>query len=339
MRKLSWSAAAALAFFLSNPLHTAQSAEPRGWKHGIVQPKGDAGFVAMVKEGGFAEREGLSLQLVPLQNDSLLVKALLAGEIDSYQAGTAATLVAAAHGAKLAILGCSWVVLPQSLFVRGDIGSVEDLKGKALAISAPGAQADLLARLMLHQHGMKPDSVRFADMGSDADRFKALVAGKVDAAISSSEFARVAKAAGLKSLVAAKDIAPDFVRFCEVTSAARVEKSRDRVVRFLAADILAHRHALADRKDEIAVADKVTGLAADDPRAAAMYDFVTASRAIDPDLAIPAKKLAWMQDLLVQAGTIAKPVDLGPFLATDIHDEAKALADAEGAPVASGAAR
>src|SRR3954463_12295944 len=114
MRKLGWSAAAAFAFLLSNPLQPTLAAELRSWRHGIVQPKGDAGFVAMVKEGGFAERQGVSLELVPLQNDSLLVKALLAGEIDSYQAGPGATLIAASRGAKLAIIGCSWTGLPQS---------------------------------------------------------------------------------------------------------------------------------------------------------------------------------------------------------------------------------
>jgi NitT/TauT family transport system substrate-binding protein len=336
MRKLGWSAAAAFAFILSNPLQSTQSAELRSWRHGIVQPKGDAGFVAMVKEGGFAERQGLALTLVPLQNDALLVKALVAGEIDSYQAGTAATLVAASHGAKLAILGCSWTGLPQSLFVRPGIDSIDSLAGKSLAISAPGAQADLLARMLLLKHGMKAEALRFVDMGSDADRFKALVAGKVDAAISSSEFDREAAAAGIKSLVAARDVAPDFVRFCEVTSAERLAKSRDSVLRFLAADILATRHALADRAAEIAVTRKLTGLGAEDERAPAMYDFVRHSRAVDPDLAIPADKLAWMQDLLVQTGNIAKPVDLAPLLASDLNREAKALADREPAPVPSG---
>jgi len=306
------------------------------WRHGIVQPKGDAGFVTMVKEGGFAERQGLDLTLAPLQNDALLVKALLAGEIDSYQAGTSATLIAASRGAKLAILGCSWTGLPQSLFVRAGIGSVADLKGKSLAISAPGAQADLLARVLLLREGMEADEVRFVDMGSDADRFKALESGKVDAAISSLEFAGEARRAGLVSLVPAGEIAPDFVRFCEVTSAERLQTSRDSVVRFLAADIAAHRYALAHRDAEIALTRKMIDLPPEDERAAAMFDFVAHSRAVDANLALPAQKLAWMQDLLVKAGNIAKPQDLAPLLAHDVNRAARELADHDKEPVATG---
>jgi NitT/TauT family transport system substrate-binding protein len=269
----------------------------------------------------------------------LLVKALLAGEIDSYQAGPGATLIAASRGAALRIIGCSWVALPQAVFVRDGIASVADLRGKSLAISAPGAQADLLARLLLRKHGVAPEEVRFVDMGSDADRFKAVVAGKADAAISSVEFSAQADAQGVRTLLSARDIAGDLVRYCEVTSTEHAVKDRAWVVRFLAADIAAHRYALANRQAEIDLARKVTRTDTRDARAPSMYDFVLNARAVDANLAIPGARLAAMQRLLVETGNIAHPQDLTPLLADDINRAALARADAAASePVPSGAA-
>ena len=62
----------------------AQALKP--WKHGIM-PKADAGFLLMAAKRGFAEREGLKLELLEVKDDQIGLKALLAGELDSYEGG------------------------------------------------------------------------------------------------------------------------------------------------------------------------------------------------------------------------------------------------------------
>ena len=49
------------------------------WRHGAVQPKGDAGFWYMAAEGGFAKQQGLDMKMLALNSDVLLLKALIAG--------------------------------------------------------------------------------------------------------------------------------------------------------------------------------------------------------------------------------------------------------------------
>src|ERR1700738_5639984 len=63
----------------------AQGAKP--WRHGIIAPKSDAGFLVMAARGGFAEREGLKLELLEVKDDQIGLKALLAGELASYEGG------------------------------------------------------------------------------------------------------------------------------------------------------------------------------------------------------------------------------------------------------------
>ncbi|MGB7277415.1 MAG: hypothetical protein WBD15_06670, partial [Pseudolabrys sp.] len=61
----------------------ASAADLKPWKHVVIEPKGDAGFMLMVGERDFASRHGLKLEIVPMKNGALAHKALLAGEVNS----------------------------------------------------------------------------------------------------------------------------------------------------------------------------------------------------------------------------------------------------------------
>jgi NitT/TauT family transport system substrate-binding protein len=158
----------------------AQGLKP--WKHGVIEPKGDAGFMLMVGSRGFAEKHGLKLEIIALKNDATAHKALLAGELDSIERLIAAIL-AGAHGADLKIVGCDWPGVPHGLMVRSTIGKVEDLKGKTVAEAAPGSLPNLLINAILEKYRIAPSEVRFANLGGDLDRFKAVLAGVGDAGI------------------------------------------------------------------------------------------------------------------------------------------------------------
>src|ERR1700704_2517910 len=164
------------------------AAAQKVWRHAIIEAKSDAGFAMMAKARGFAEKQGLSLEIMQIKADQIGLKALLSGELDSYEGGPGGAIVAAARGADVKILGCHWPSLVHGLFAREGIAKIEDLRGKNIAISAPGALPDLLIRAALDQHGLAATDVKFANMGSDTDRYKALSVGVVDAAIVSTEY-------------------------------------------------------------------------------------------------------------------------------------------------------
>ena len=44
---------------------------PKPWKHGIIAPKADAGFLLMAAKRGFAEKEGLKLELLEVKDDQI----------------------------------------------------------------------------------------------------------------------------------------------------------------------------------------------------------------------------------------------------------------------------
>ncbi|HEX4410801.1 MAG TPA: ABC transporter substrate-binding protein [Xanthobacteraceae bacterium] len=306
----------------------AQNAKPdlKPWHDGVVEAKSDAGFVFMASKGGFAESEGLALDMVQFKGDALALRAMLAGDLDSYEGNPGGPLIAASRGADIKIIGCYWPVLTNGIFTRNSIGSIAELKGKAFAISSPGALPDLFARAVLTQNGIADSDVKFAVMGSDADRFRALSAGIADAAVISTEFEPLAASQGVKLLVHPHDAAPNYLRFCINTSSATLAKRHDDVVHFLAAEMKSLRFALANRDKVLDLTRQITDAKPDDPRPAYIFDEVKKYGAIDPEMPIPAEKLDWLQDLLVKTGNLAQKFDVKTMIDDGPRQEALALA-------------
>ncbi len=311
--------AALLGLALSSP--SARAADT--WRHGVIQAKSDAGFFFMAGNG-FAEKQGLDLKFVQFKTDIIALQALIAGEIDSFDGGPGGSILADARGADVKVIGCHWHGLPYGIFVRDSIAKIEELKGKTFAISAPAANPAVVARGILAKYGVNPSDLNFANLGSDLDRFKAVVAGVAAGAIVSNEYEPVAKKQGVKMLVAAATAMPDYIRMCVMSSAKTLSTKHDAAVKFMAAEIEGFRYALAHRDEELKLTRSLTNIKPDDTRPEFIYDEAIRTHAIDPDLTIPMAKLSWMQEQLVKDGNLAQPYDVNK--AVDPSIRAAALA-------------
>jgi NitT/TauT family transport system substrate-binding protein len=300
----------------------ATADELKLWQHGIVEAKSDAGIVFMASKGGFAEKQGLNIEIKQFKGDTLALKALLAGELDSYEGNPGSPIIAASRGADIKLIGCYWPGLTYAIYAKTSINGIADLKGKTLAISAPGALPDLVVRAVLAQNNLSAADVKFTIMGSDADRFRALTAGIVDAAAASSGFAPTAEKAGVKLLVHAIKAVPNYVRFCIYSSEKTLAARKDDAARFLAAEMAGFRHALANRDQTIQLTREITHAKPDDPLPAFTYDEVKRYSAVDPEMPIPMDKLAWLRDLLVTTGNLTKRIDLDKFIDANVRTKA-----------------
>ncbi len=315
----------AAIFCLAAAAAPAGAAELATWRLGTLDAKSDAGILFMVGQG-FAEKQGLKIEFRQFHNDMVELQALLAGELDSYESSPGSAILAASRGADVKIIGCGWPGLPHALFVRADINSVEDLKGKTIAISVPGTLPDIFARAVLEQHHIPLSDVQLANLGSDPDRYKALVAGVVQGTVVSREFEPVAAKQGVKLLVSAQQAMPNDLRLCTQVTGRTLATRREDAVRFLAAEIAAFRYALSHREETLKLTRSLAAIPSDNPRPAYMYDWVVQSRAVDPEFSLPADKLGHMEDELVKLGNIAKPFDIRKMLEPSIRKDALALA-------------
>jgi NitT/TauT family transport system substrate-binding protein len=316
-------AVAALLVACATPA-LAQQLKP--WRHGIISPKADAGFLMMAAKRGFAEKEGLKLELLEVKDDQIGLKALLAGEVDSYEGGAQGAIAADVRGADVRIIGCHWPIVPHGIMVKNSLAKMEDLKGKAIAVSSPGSFPDMLARVALANFKIPISDVTLAPVGGDRDRYSALIGGVVDAAVVSNEYLPLPSSKGLKMLLEGKDALPNFVRVCMYSSAKTLAAKHDDAVRYLAAQSKAMRYALSHRDETIKLTVEVTSAKADDPRPAFVYDDVVKTHAVDPELPIPMDKLSWMQDEMVKLGQIPKAGDMTKMVDTDVRAQALARA-------------
>jgi NitT/TauT family transport system substrate-binding protein len=291
------------------------------WRHGTLVPKGDAGFIYMAAEGGLARAEGLDLKMQAFQNDTLMMKALIAGELDSYEGSPISPLIAGSKGADVRIIGCTWPKLTYSLFTHDGISTIADLKGKKFGISAPGSLPDLVARALLKQAGVAPSEVSFVAAGSDPERVRALMANTIDAAIATSDFAARPELK-LKTLAVASESLPQFMRQCIVTRGDLIRSKRAQLISFVTAEMKAYGFAFAHRDKVIALTRRIAGLPPGDPVPEVSYREVVEQHAASPAMEIDLDKLRWLRDLLAEDGRMATKFDSAAITDPSIREAA-----------------
>jgi len=296
-------------------------AQEKIWKHGLINAKADAGIFLMVSTRDFAKKQGLKVEISQFKDDQLALKALIAGELDSFEGGPQGVFAADAKGGDIKLLGCHWIVVPHAIYANEKIAKVEDLKGKQIAVSAPNSMPDMLARSALAKFGVSDTEVKLAAVGGDNERYQALTGGVVDAAVISNEYEPVAPK-NIHLLVAGRDAVPNFLRVCIVSSAKKLAERGDDAVKFLAAEMDALRFALSHRGETIALTRELVRAKPDDPRPAFVYDDAVKHHAVDPTLPLPAEKIQWIQEQMVKAGRLKTPLDLKAVSAPEYREKA-----------------
>ena len=312
--------AIAVAAFLTT-FSAPVRAQEKVWKHGLINAKSDAGIFLMVSTRDFAKKQGLKIEISQFKDDQLALKALIAGELDSFEGGPQGVFAADSKGGDVKLLGCHWIVVPHGIYATDKIAKVEDLKGKQIAVSAPNSMPDMLARSALAKFGVSDADVRLAAVGGDNDRYQALIGGVVDAAVVSNEYQPGAPK-NIHLLVAGRDAVPNFLRVCLVSTAKKLAERGDDAIKFLAAEMSALRFALSHRDETIALTRELIHAKPDDPRPAFVYDDAIQHHAVDATLPLPADKIQWIQEQMVKAGRLKTPLDLKTVTAPEYREKA-----------------
>lgn len=310
-----------VAAAIATALSTQAGAQEKIWKHGLINAKSDAGIFLMLSTRDFAKKQGLKIEISQFKDDQLALKALIAGELDSFEGGPQGVFAVDAKGGDVKLLGCHWVVVPHGIYANEKVTKVEDLRGKQIAVSAPNSMPDMLARSALAKFGVADTEVKLAAIGGDNDRYQALIGGVVDAAVVSNEYQPLAPK-NIHLLVAGREAVPNFLRVCLVSTAKKLADRGDDAVKFLAAEMNALRYALSHRDETIALTREITNAKPDDPRPAFVYDDAVQHQAVDPTLPLPTDKIQWIQEQMVKAGRLKAPLDLKTVTASEYREKA-----------------
>jgi NitT/TauT family transport system substrate-binding protein len=136
------------------------------------------------KQQRLFQKHGLDTQLILMPRAPLSISALLAGEIDVAITGPGHLLNAATSGADVVGVANLAQKLDYSLNGRPEIKQPEDLRGKRIAISGPGATSHIVVLMALQSLGIDPVQAKITMLtipGTELNRRLALESGTVDA--------------------------------------------------------------------------------------------------------------------------------------------------------------
>jgi NitT/TauT family transport system substrate-binding protein len=308
------------------------------WTNATVNPNGDAGMLYMSTLQHFGTPYGLDLKMVALKGDPLLLKALIAGQVDSYIGGPGSPMIAASKGADVRIIGCNWVKQNYVLWGRGDVKALGDLRGRNIGISTPGSAPDIFVRAALKNAGLSIEGINFVSAGTPPGTLAQLVGGVIDATTAGSEYSSRAKAMGLNMITTSMAATPLSMQRCYFVSSKAIKADPDRVARFLAAEMAAYDYSLSHRAETIALTRSITRADAEAREPIDGYDFVVDSNTIDMSFEPPLDKLDWLRDVLVESGQIPSTwkvetmIDRGPLEKARVLFKASAAAKGTAAP-------
>jgi len=309
--------AISLVLFVAAPLQAQVK-----WRHGLTQARADAGFFYMAHEKGFFKKHGVDVEFIHLRGDKDLIRALLAGELDSCEPQPGVSLNAIDRGADLRFIGSSMTGFAFALYANKNITSWDQLKGKTFGVSAPGSLPQVMGRAMLFQKGVDANTMKIANAGGSSSRIKALVAGRIDATISSSEFLPDIDKLGIRLMGLAADLVPLYPRSTIVAAQKTLETKRDAAINFLAGYMEGLAYAAKHRDETLALTARITNKQPDDSQIVYMYDEVIAKGYLSTTAEIPRAKLTWLQDELIRQGEVRKAVDLDKAIDETYRTEA-----------------
>ena len=257
-------------------------------------------FVGM-RSGLFAQ-EGLEIQWIVV-NSNVVVTALIAGEIDV--AGIAgSSMRAAARGAPLK---ANFFPYDKSLFVlmgAPGIKRVQDLKGKVIGTTGPGATTEVAASMVLQHYGMDPKKdVTFMTIGGAETSLVAMRNGTIQARAFNPDAAFIMKKQGFTELGVLADMGPwPWAGYS--TSDAHLINRRDKIKRWTRAMVKSLQLMLNRRDETYKIAQAEFGHPRDVTESAANVCI----KAIDPQNPGGATDEAMRKNIEL---TITQPLKLG----------------------------
>jgi len=252
--------------------------------------------IAIAKQAGYFEEEGLDVEVVSIRSSAQNAAALLSGEVDVSTIGGVGPVRARLGGSDLLFIAGSKNYFAGSIVARPDITTPADLRGKRIGITAPGGNTDLMARSVLPKFGLEAgrDVVLFAT-GSDPETVAALVASGIEAGSMTPPADDRARNAGFPTLI---DVTAQRIPYPAAalgTTGATIASRGDALERYIRAYAKAIARYRSDKDFALQVA--VDFLRSDDRAAnSEAYDIELAL--MQPDMDLPLAAIQGTLDLI-----------------------------------------
>jgi len=213
-------------------------------------------------EAGIFKKHNIDIETISFAGGAKMHQAMAAKTIDMalgsgpemafIPKGSPEKGVAAMAGAPLSIV----------VLVRGDSDykTIDDLKGRTIGVSNPGALTYWLAGELAKRKGWGPEGFKRVPLGGMDGMVAGLLAKNVDSIVGNTEIGYKLQAEGKVKLIGRfGEIIPDFITHVIFASNDMIEKNPDAIRRFLKAWYETVSFMRANKEETIRIATKVTG--------------------------------------------------------------------------------
>jgi ABC-type nitrate/sulfonate/bicarbonate transport system substrate-binding protein len=301
---------AASAFSLSLLDREARAATPL--RVSIVNTSPNSAFTIqkLIEQKHWLEDFGLEPSTLNVADGSKLMGALFSGSSDiCLLSGFTQVLAADAKGGTIKMLAGAQLLPSYAVFSKKpEIKTIKDLEGKTVATGSVGALLYQLMAAILQKRGVDISKVKFVNVGSSANVFRAVAAGTVDAGPSLYDVYEQQAKYGVHSLEDGNlwTELPEYTYQGSYASEDAIAKKRDALVRVLAAYCKAYRYIQSPGSLDDYVAARKASLHGDPKTAAAEasseWRFNQKYKPYAVDLVLSKERIDYMQKLNVSFG-------------------------------------
>ena len=301
--------AGALAAAAALPACSQQNASAPGGatKIDIVMTQGVSGLTVheiAVAEGYFKEL-AVEPNVLLVSDGAKCVAALLSGAAQLCAwSGFNQLTPAIERGAAIKILAGALNLPSLAMYTaRPNIRTVSDLAGKTVGIGSLGSVLHQMTSVLLEKKGVDLKTVTFRNVGSNADIFKAVAAGTIDAGLSDVDVMDHIADYGVHVLpdgLLWKEI-PEYTNQGTYASEAAIAANRQTLVKVLAAYARAYRRVSepTSRDAFVAARKKVTGQD-DAAHAITQWNWIQANQPYAKDLILSDQQINTVQAINVR---------------------------------------
>jgi NitT/TauT family transport system substrate-binding protein len=260
---------------------------------------------------GFFKEVGLDVEeSVVDQGGTVMIRGIVADQFDLASMGPDPVITTAEASGGAKVIGADLPGLFYGIYSKKKYNSLADLKGIEIGTSPPGSLLEVLLRATALELKLDPKDYPAVNVGGSPAVFQAVVAGKIEAGVSSYDFLKVAEASpDVKLLVPFSDVLPKYVTIAVVASDKIIKEKPDVVQDFLNAYTRGVRYALDNKNEAVALAAEK--LAKKPEEVAWEFDYFLEKKIVNPNMDVPVESTNYLVDLAVTIGQIkAKvPVD------------------------------
>ena len=193
----------------------------------------------LMRREKFLESFDLAPDMLAVADGSKVLAGVYSGSMDlSTMSGFGQVFPAIEHGADLKITNGAALLPLLALFTAKDhVRSLQDLEGKTVGVGSLGALVHQLTVTLLRKFSVDASRVRFLNVGSSTDIFRAVTAGTVDAGAGPASLTGDAESYQVRAIPNGNMSAElkEFTYQAGWTSARTIAAKRDTLVRVLAA--------------------------------------------------------------------------------------------------------